>query len=172
MKRLLIILLFISASISNLFGFSDSLKHIDSTIEFDYTSPEMKRLCMIDSIIDFAYTFIGTPYRYAGKTTQGFDCSGFVNYIHLYFGMELGSSSREISELGDKITFDSLQVGDLVFFKGRKLTSTAVGHVGMVIEKTPTSFKMIHSSTSKGVRIDDYSSIYYKTRYLFGKRVL
>jgi cell wall-associated NlpC family hydrolase len=52
-----------------------------------------------------------------------------------------------------------------------KLGGTQVGHVGMVIEKTEGSFKMIHAAVSGGVRIDDYNAPYYKARFLFGKRL-
>ncbi len=94
-----------------------------------------------------------------------------MNYVYSAFGFQLPRSSYEIANLGQKVAFDELQPGDLVFFKGRSTKSARVGHVGMVIEKTPQGFKMIHASTSKGVRIDNYSDAYYKSRFLFGKRL-
>jgi hypothetical protein len=51
------------------------------------------------------------------------------------------------------------------------VNSTAVGHVAMVIEVTPTAIKFIHSANS-GVRIDNFkTSEYYIKRYVKTKRL-
>lgn len=152
-------------------AYTDTLKTVCLDDEFGYQTPEIRRMCMVDSLIVVAHEQTGTPYKYAGCSPNGFDCSGFMNYIHRFFGIELLRSSREIAKTGETIAFEAIQPGDLVFFKGRKTSSTAVGHVGLVIEKTPNSFKMIHASVSHGVRVDDYQSPYYKQRFLFAKRI-
>jgi cell wall-associated NlpC family hydrolase len=143
----------------------------DETPSFDYNNAEIRRDCLIDSMMWRATECIGTRYPYGGNSKNGFDCSGFVNYIYSAFGISLPRSSYEIANLGEKVAFEDLQPGDLVFFKGRSTKSSRVGHVGMVVEKTDGCFKMIHASTSKGVRYDKYSDAYYKTRFLFGKRL-
>lgn len=143
----------------------------DETPSFDYSSAEMRRDCLIDSLMWRATECIGTRYQYGGNSKNGFDCSGFVNYIYSAFGISLPRSSYEIANLGKKVPFEELQSGDLVFFKGRSTKSSRVGHVGMVVEKTEGGFKMIHASTSKGVRFDNSNDAYYKSRFLFGKRL-
>lgn len=147
---------------------ADNLEEIPA---FDYASATMKRACVIDSLMLRANECIGIKYQYGGGTKSGFDCSGFVNYVYSAFDISLPRSSYEIANLGVKVVFDDLQPGDLVFFKGRSTSSTKVGHVGMVVEKTNGGFKMIHASVAKGVRIDNYGDSYYKTRFLFGKRL-
>lgn len=158
----------------NMVGFNfyfDTNPNSDDTPHFDYSSAEMRRDCLVDSMTVLATTCIGVKYQYGGSSKSGFDCSGFVNYVFSSFGISLPRSSYEIANLGSPVAFDELQPGDLVFFKGRSTKSTRVGHVGMVVEKTNEGFKMIHASVSRGVRIDSYSTPYYKARFLFGKRL-
>lgn len=171
MKRIILLVLLSGVFFIKLNANSDSLTKSDSIITFDYSSPEMKRSCLVDSIIEVASKFIGTPYQYSGCSPSGFDCSGFMNYIHSLFGINMLRSSRDIAKEGIEVKFNDIEPGDLVFFKGRKTSSNIVGHVGLVIEKTNKSFKMIHASVSNGVRIDDYESTYYHNRFLFAKRL-
>jgi cell wall-associated NlpC family hydrolase len=167
MQALLITLMF------NFLGFTFN-PMVDSDPEetnIECNSASLRRAIVVDSMMSRAYECLGIRYQYGGNTTKGFDCSGFVNYVYSAFGISLPRSSHEIALLGEKVAFDDLQPGDLVFFKGSRTSSTRVGHVGMVIEKTESGFKMIHASVAKGVRIDNYSDPYYKARFLFGKRL-
>jgi cell wall-associated NlpC family hydrolase len=145
--------------------------HDDEQSVFDYTSYEMRVDCRIDSLINRAETCLGVRYVYGGMTKKGFDCSGFVNYVFNGFDITMPRTSSEIAQKGEKVDFDDIRPGDLVFFTGRNSKSRSVGHLGIVTEKTANSFKMIHASTSRGVMIDDYQTTYYKQRYLFAKRV-
>jgi cell wall-associated NlpC family hydrolase len=138
---------------------------------FDYTSMEMRRDCRIDSLLSRAETCIGVKYVYGGTTKKGFDCSGFVNYVFNGFDIKLPRTSRDIAQLGEKVAFDDIRPGDLVFFTGRSSGSRTVGHIAMVTQKTSNGFKMIHASTSRGIIIDDYQTAYYKQRFLFAKRL-
>ena len=36
-----------------------------------------------DMVIDEANRYLGTPYRWGGKTPEGFDCAGFTRFIYL-----------------------------------------------------------------------------------------
>lgn len=158
----------------NIFGFNSNattFSNPEETPSMGFESAEMKRVCLVEDLLSRANECIGIRYQYGGSSTNGFDCSGFVNYVYSAFGYQLPRSSYEIANLGNKVAFEELAPGDLVFFKGRSTKSTRVGHVGMVIEKTPNGFKMIHASTSKGVRIDNYSDAYYKARFMFGNRL-
>jgi len=124
-----------------------------------------------DAIIAYAKTFLGVPYRWGGTTPSGFDCSGFINYIFGNFGFSLVRTSFGLAELGETIKLSDVQPGDLMFFKGSNVNSTAVGHVAMVIEVTPTAIKFIHSANN-GVRIDNFkTSEYYIKRYVKTKRL-
>lgn len=85
-------------------------------------------------LIDFALTLRGTPYLYAGKTPDGFDCSGFVSYA-LNYGANiiLPPSSKGIfaSVKVEKIDAKDREPGDLVFFK--TTSSPDISHVGIYL---------------------------------------
>jgi cell wall-associated NlpC family hydrolase len=126
----------------------------------------------VDELISFAKKFLGTPYRYAGTTPSGFDCSGFISYIFGNFGLSLVHSSYGMAELGRTVKLSEIRPGDLMFFKGSDPNSTRVGHVAMVIEVTPDAIKFIHSSTSRGVTIENFkTSKYFIPRFIKAKRL-
>jgi cell wall-associated NlpC family hydrolase len=126
----------------------------------------------VDQIITYAKKFMGTPYRYSGSTPSGFDCSGFISYIFGNFGFQLGHSSYGMAEFGKTIKLNEIRPGDLMFFKGSSTKSSRIGHVAMVVEVTPDAIKFIHSSTSRGVVIDNFkTSKYYIPRYITTKRL-
>jgi cell wall-associated NlpC family hydrolase len=138
----------------------------------DTTFVPLKNSKEVDELISFAKRFLGTPYRYAGTTPSGFDCSGFISYIFGNFGFSLVHSSYGMAELGKTVKLSEIRPGDLMFFKGSDVNSTRVGHVAMVVEVSPTAIKFIHSSTSRGVTIDNFkTSKYFIARFIKAKRL-
>lgn len=145
---------------------SDTLK---SSVKDTLVNKNSKQ---VDDIISFAKTFLGTPYRYAGSTPSGFDCSGFISYVFGNFGLNLVHSSYGMAEFGETVRLADIQPGDLMFFKGSNINSTRVGHVAMVVEVTPDAIKFIHSSTSRGVVIENFkTSKYFIPRFIKAKRL-
>lgn len=135
---------------------------------------ENQYMQLAQDILDYANTFIGTRYRRGGKTTKGFDCSGFTTYIFKEFGYSLGASSRDQYLQGIEIEQKSdILPGDLVFFGGRA-GGVRIGHVGIAVDYNPETDEVtfIHSATSGGVRIDTTSAPYYKRRYIGARRVI
>jgi cell wall-associated NlpC family hydrolase len=113
---------------------------------------------------------MGTPYVYGGSSPSGFDCSGFTRWVFLrttslphnaaaQFGLSAQGESRRLWKK------EKLHKGDLVFFD---TTSARVGHVGIYLGKG----RFIHSSSSRGVRIDSvHDPYYYAPRFVGGLRV-
>lgn len=127
-----------------------------------------------DLVIDYASKYIGTPYRYGGRTPKGFDCAGFARFVFLRYGHDLPGWCSAQAQLGKKVDdTHNLKRGDLVFFGGRHNTKT-IGHTGIVVEADSNSgtFRFIHASTTAGVIISHSSEPYYKQRYITARRIL
>jgi cell wall-associated NlpC family hydrolase len=126
----------------------------------------------VDNVIEVGKTFLGIPYRWGGTSENGFDCSGFIKYIFEWFGINLPRTSREMANYGTYVSKNELQKGDLIFFTGRNMNSGVVGHIGIVVEVTNEAIKMMHSSSSQGVHIEDLNqSVYFSKRYITARRL-
>lgn len=111
------------------------------------------------------YSFIeewhGVPYKYAGKTKKGVDCSGFTSIlIREVYAKEISGSSQSIYKQCKSTLKENLKEGDLVFFK---IDSKEVSHVGIYLQNN----KFVHATTKAGVMIDDLDEAYYK-KYFSG----
>jgi murein DD-endopeptidase / murein LD-carboxypeptidase len=116
---------------------------------------------MYDAII----TMMGTNYKYGGKSENGIDCSGFVNFVFKEAGWQcVGNCSADMYNNIRHISKNKLREGDLVFFKTRKRN---VSHVGLYLGQN----KFAHSSTSSGVIISDLDEDYYQKRFAKGGRI-
>lgn len=72
-------------------------------------------MASIADLIGVARQYLGVPYVYGGTTPQGFDCSGFVQYVFARVGIKLPRTSQDQAKTGQSIPETSLQPGDLVF---------------------------------------------------------
>jgi len=125
-----------------------------------------------DSIISYAYYFMGDRYRRGGTSSKGFDCSGYTMTVYRKFHIKLPHTSAGQSHIGVEINKKLIDKGDLVFFRGRNSRRPGIGHVGIVISNKGEPVQFIHSSTSSGVRIDRLDSEYYRKRFMKATRVL
>ncbi len=125
---------------------------------------------IIEEVILEAKELIGKSYRSRGPKGTILDCSGFIQYVWSTQGINLPGSSRLIASRVVKIKLEETQKGDLLFFTGRNKASKVVGHVSLVIEKTDSTLKMVHSC-NRGVVIDNFPRSYYDERFLFAGRI-
>ena len=106
--------------------------------------------------------WIGVPYKYAGSSKSGTDCSGLVKSIYAQFTSKpLPRSSAELSKVINPVKTDKLREGDLVFFN---YDAKSNSHVGIYLQN---GF-FVHASSMKGVIISDLKSDYYKGRFSKG----
>jgi len=125
-----------------------------------------------DKIIDFAKSFLGVPYVYGGSSPAGFDCSGFIQYVFKEFGFSLARSASAQSLFGYDVALNELEPGDLLYFKGRNINSTAIGHVGMVTSVSNGKIEFIHAA-GKSVKMETFNNnSYYVPRFVKARRAL
>ncbi|MDH4067175.1 MAG: C40 family peptidase [Acidobacteriota bacterium] len=106
----------------------------------------------------------GAPYRNGGASPEGFDCSGFVQYVFGQHGVALPRETREQFRTGRRVTRDKLEPGDLVFF-----TTVAPGasHVGIMIGGD----QFVHAPSARGVvRVERLSTDYWRRRFIGARR--
>ena len=120
----------------------------------------------VKNLIATAKKYIGTPYRFGGTTPKAFDCSGYLQYVFAQNGITIPRLADEQYLLG-KSTKSAKQLvpGDLVFFSTYE---SGASHSGIYLGDG----KFIHVSSSKGVRIDELSSDYWRVRYYGGKHIV
>jgi len=116
------------------------------------------------ALIDEAAKYLGTPYVWGGTTPNGFDCSGFMQYVCSKNGISINRVADDQMKNGTPVRKDQLEPGDLVFFGSGGYAS----HVGMYVGDG----MMIHSpSTGKSIMYSDITSGYYSSRYIGARRV-
>ena len=135
--------------------------------------PDMAALGAEDRIvtlIDSAYSYIGTPYKWAGTSRSGMDCSGFVSTAFSAINVPLSRSSTEVSTQGRDIPLSQAEVGDLLFFKTTRKRNR-ISHVGIVVG-VGDEVKFIHASVSQGITVSSLSEDYWQKAYAKTSRVL
>ena len=121
---------------------------------------------VVGKIVSTAKKYIGVPYVWGGSTPNGFDCSGYVQYVFKQHGITLPRTTTEQYRIGTYVSKSNLKVGDLVFLQNTY--REGVSHVGIYVGDG----KMIHASSSKGVVISDLSTSYYVKHYYGARRIL
>lgn len=130
------------------------------------------------SIIGTAHTLFGVPYLWAGTSSKGVDCSGFMRTILFMHDIIIPRDASQQAYVGKHIDiapdFSNVQPGDLIFF-GRKATPTQkerVIHVGMYISDK----RFIHSQGSVHISSfnpsDQLFDEYNLGRLLYAVRIL
>lgn len=122
----------------------------------------------IDKFISVAEEQLGEPYIWGASGPDSFDCSGLVTYCL----RQAGSSTGRLNAAGfsqnsswEKISFDDLQRGDLIFYSNN--AGTRVGHVGIVVGDG----MMIDASSSNGKVVHrSYDTSYWRNHFVCGRR--
>jgi cell wall-associated NlpC family hydrolase len=112
-------------------------------------------------VVAIALRYLGTPYRWAGSSPGGFDCSGFVMYVYGRIGIGLPHNSAMLWGVGRPVARSDLQPGDLVFFNG-------LSHAGIYVERG----RFVHSPHSGDVvKISRLSESSYRRTYYGARRL-
>lgn len=144
-------------------------------VEEETTTPEAyfsKKLNMrfananTKQLVETVTQWLGTPYRYGRNSKKGTDCSGFVTSIYKdVYGVNLRRSSNSMFQDVQRVRKDSIQTGDLVFF--RRSPKQPIFHVGIYLKNN----KFIHSASKGGVKISSLKEPFYRNYYYAAGRV-
>lgn len=88
------------------------------------------------SIVETASSYLGTQYRWGGKSPLGIDCSGLCSMAYMLNGITIWRDAELRDDCMRKIQRKEMKKGDLLFYKD---------HVAMYIGND----KVIHSASSK-----------------------
>ena len=122
----------------------------------------------MQNLIQHALALLGTPYRWGGTGTDGFDCSGLVGYVfRSALGIELPRVSKDMASSGQLITDRAkLSPGDLVFFGTHH--GKRVDHVGIYVGDG----RFLHAPrTGRDVTVSSLESGYWSEKYMEARRV-
>lgn len=93
-----------------------------------------------NKVVDYAQKLLGTKYVWGGTSTQGFDCSGFTQYVYKKMGINIPRVSRAQANAGSPVSLSNIKPGDLLYFDTTGSGSTS--HVGIYMGNG----KFIHAS--------------------------
>jgi cell wall-associated NlpC family hydrolase len=107
-------------------------------------------------LIHFAEKNLGKPYKYGAplyNAPKEFDCSSFVQYLFKRVGIDLPRSALKQAHFGKEVNEKKLEVGDLIFIKGKwghydPEFISGIGHVAMYFGNG----KIIHAEWEEGGR--------------------
>ncbi len=118
---------------------------------------------LVDSILSYAVSFLGTPYVYGGIDSTGFDCSGLAYRVFNDHGIPLPRTVSGMELMGVGVNRDDLQPGDLLIFDNPRHTGIYLG-----------DGDFIHCSSylDRGVVITPITHSNYARRYSSARRVL
>ena len=120
-------------------------------------------------LLEDAKYFKGGKYVWGGTTPEGFDCSGYVQYLYKKHNVNLPRTAWAQSKKGTTVEIDDLQKGDLLFFLTDKKRGIPVTHVGIYIGEG----KFIHAASKKqGIIISPLTHGSYARTFVSAKRVV
>ncbi len=110
---------------------------------------------------NFMLHWIGKPYRLGGKTERGIDCSQFNKRLYNdVYKLQLENVCYKQYNQTERIKKDSLEVGDLLFFRSRQ--SPSGWHCGTYIGET----MFVHAANRyEGVKVSSLLEPRYKKAY-------
>lgn len=91
-------------------------------------------LYTMQGICELSLRFLGLGYLWGGRTSLGYDCSGFVQMLYRMMGVYLPRDAKDQinCDLLKEVEIDSMMPGDLIFFG---YSRDKIRHVGMHLKE-------------------------------------
>ena len=119
------------------------------------------------AIVDTAIKQLGTPFKMGGDSPEeGFDTTGFTYYCARQAGIKLPRQLEDQLEFGEKIGYDQMAAGDIVYFSaevGGEATFCGVYVGGGMIIYAPTPDDFVKTA--------NITTNYWVTHFVTGLRV-
>lgn len=116
------------------------------------------------ALVGTALDLRGIRYRNGGADPDGFDCSGFTQYVFARHGVTLPREVRDQFRIGEQVR-DDLAPGDLLFFT---TADPGASHVAIAVGGD----EFVHAPSSTGVvRVERLSASYWAQRFRGARRV-
>ncbi|RTR28712.1 C40 family peptidase [Deinococcus radiophilus] len=114
------------------------------------------------TLAELGVEFVGTPYRWGGRSAWGIDCSGLMQVLHAAYGLQLprdsGDQRRALAQV------ETPRAGDLAFFPG---------HVGLMLDAkrmlNSTSYHMAVQIDTLGEEGGEYGRLLARDLLGFGR---
>jgi hypothetical protein len=107
-----------------------------------------------------------TAYSYGGQDFPYFtDCSGWAQGVYKKFGVNLPRVSRDQAKVGQHVTFQELEIGDLMFFSTRD--DKVITHTGIYLGN---NFWISNLNEKKDVEILSNWGTWTQNYFLWGAR--
>lgn len=122
-------------------------------------------IATLRKVVSVALSYQGVPYRFGGTTPNGFDCSGYTQFVFAHAGIQLPRMADSQYYAGRKINKSDLQTGDLVYFT---TYAPGVSHVGIYLG----GGRFVSATSSAGIAVRSISDSYWGPRYVGATRVI
>jgi len=122
-----------------------------------------------ENLLVNAKKHLGGKYVWGGTHPEGFDCSGYTQYIYEKEGVSIPRTAYEQSKVGKEVSRYNLKKGDLLFFLTDKSRGIPVTHVGMYIGNG----NFIHAASKrKGIIISSLEQSRYGSLFVKATRII
>lgn len=102
---------------------------------------------------------VGTPYRYGGADSSGFDCSGLVHFSYRKAGKKIPRTTGSLWKSLRRVETNDLRVGDVLFFR----IAGKVSHVGLYLGER----RFVHAPQSgRQVSVAQLDAPFYKQAFI------
>lgn len=129
-------------------------------------------------LVETAYQHLGQPYLWGGNSFKGNDCSGFSAAVYWSMGMLLPRDAYQQAKQGDHVDYEmgsvegfkNLEVGDLLFFGGSRVTHVAVWIGNNEYIHNSSTYGRVFISSIDSTK-ENYHSDYLATHILDIRRI-
>ncbi|MBP2002923.1 C40 family peptidase [Halobacillus andaensis] len=118
-----------------------------------------------NDIVAVAQQYLDVPYEFGGETPNGFDCSGFVQYVFDEVSdIYLPRTTDQQWQAGEEVNIEDIQPGDVLFYSDTY--REGISHNGIYIG----GGQFIHASRTQEVTTSYVSEEYWQEKFTGVKR--